>query len=403
MYYEKSYQNKFTTNCCNNANALPGFKHWILDANERRRRQMSDKTNKASNIMDNMVFWGLGFAAIYWFLESLLYVLLSDNADFFHRLIFDVDGILTRVFVLCFFMIFGSHAQFTMTKRREAEDSLKESEEKYRTIIESSEDGYYEVDIEGNFDFFNNSMNKILEYSRDEILGKNVRSFMDEENAKKVSETFNHVLQTGKTIKVTDWTLIKKTGEECFVEPSISLIKEKGRPIGFRGFIRDVTKRKKAEELKQAKLAAESASKAKSNFLANMSHEIRTPLNSIIGLVELMLDTELNPRQREDLDVVKAAAYSLLSVINDILDFSKIEAGKLELEETVFKLRDFLGESLKIMAGKAHEKRLELAYRIASDVPDHIVGDPVRFRQVLLNLVGNSIKFTEEGEIVVNV
>ena len=364
---------------------------------------MSDKTNKASNIMDNMVFWGLGFAAIYWFLESLLYVLLSDNADFFHRLIFDVDGILTRVFVLCFFMIFGSHAQFTMTKRREAEDSLKESEEKYRTIIESSEDGYYEVDIEGNFDFFNNSMNKILEYSRDEILGKNVRSFMDEENAKKVSETFNHVLQTGKTIKVTDWTLIKKTGEECFVEPSISLIKEKGRPIGFRGFIRDVTKRKKAEELKQAKLAAESASKAKSNFLANMSHEIRTPLNSIIGLVELMLDTELNPRQREDLDVVKAAAYSLLSVINDILDFSKIEAGKLELEETVFKLRDFLGESLKIMAGKAHEKRLELAYRIASDVPDHIVGDPVRFRQVLLNLVGNSIKFTEEGEIVVNV
>ena len=364
---------------------------------------MIDKTKKASNITDNMVFWGFGLAAIYWVLESVLYVLLSENADFFHRLIFDVDGILTRVFVLCFFMIFGSHAQFIITKRKEAEDALTESELKYRTIIESSEDGYYEVDIEGNFDFFNNSMNKILAYPKDDILGKNVRHFMDEENAKKVSETFNHVIQTGITIKATDWTLIKKTGEECFVELSISLIIEKGHPIGFRGFLRDVTERKKAEELKQAKLAAESASKAKSNFLANMSHEIRTPLNSIIGLVELMLDTDLNPGQRDDLDVVKAAAYSLLSVINDILDFSKIEAGKLELEETAFKMRDFIGESLRIMAGKAHEKRLELAYRIASDAPDHIVGDPVRFRQVLLNLVGNAIKFTEAGEIVVNV
>ncbi|MCK5194937.1 MAG: PAS domain S-box protein, partial [Desulfobulbaceae bacterium] len=234
---------------------------------------MSDKTKKASNLTDNMVFWGFGLASIYWVLESVLYVLLSDNADFFHRLIYDVDGILMRVFVLCFFMIFGSHAQFIMTRRREAEGALKESEEKYRTIIESSEDGYYEVDIEGNFDFFNNSMNKILAYSKDEILGKNVRRFMDEENAKKVSETFNHVIQTGITIKATDWAFIKKTGEECFVEPSISLIIEKGHPIGFRGFLRDVTERKKAEELKQAKLAAESASKAKSNFLANMSHE----------------------------------------------------------------------------------------------------------------------------------
>lgn len=365
---------------------------------------MEKITQRRISLPDNMLFFGAGLSVIYWILESCLYAMLAGGTLFVDRLFgFNISEIFTRILVLCFFMIFASHAQFIMNKRREAEEALGESEDKYRTIIESTEDGYYEIDMDGNFIFFNDSLCTMLGYSRNEILGKNLTEFMDDENAGKVSKTLKHVLKTGKTTKVIDWTVIQRACVNCFVEPSVSLITSKGEPVGFRGFFRDVTKRKKAEALKQAKLAAEGANRAKGEFLANMSHEIRTPLNSIIGLTELVLETDLTPGQREDLEVVISAAYSLLSLINDILDFSKIEAGKLELENISFNLRDFLGESLKIVAGKAHEKRLELAYRIKPDVPDTVTGDPSRLRQIMLNLVGNAIKFTEHGEVIVNV
>jgi len=312
---------------------------------------------------------------------------------------------MTRLLVLCFFMIFGSHAQFIINQRKQTEHALQASEEKHRNIIESIEDGYYEVDVKGTFTFCNDSLCKILGYPKDECIGINIRNSVDEENTRKVFDTFNTVHQTGQPSEALDLTLIRQDGSERYVEASVSLFKDTlGNQIGFRGILRDITKRKQAEGLKQAKLAAEGAIKAKSEFLANMSHEIRTPLNSIIGLVELMRKTDLSPEHKEDLDVVISASYALLSVINDILDFSKIEAGKLELEETPFDLRDFLGATLRIMAIKAHEKGLELAYRVSPAIVfDRFVGDSARFRQVLLNLVGNAIKFTEKGEVVVSV
>ncbi|MEX1325718.1 MAG: response regulator [Desulfobacterales bacterium] len=371
-------------------------------------RQKHLKTNTKTrnvHIWDHMVLIGIALALFYTVFESILYIFLSYDVDFFQRLFGpDMSAIWTRIAILCLFLIFGSHAQFTINQRSAAEAALRESEEKFRNIIETAPDGYYEVDMDGNFTFFNDSMCKILGYSRDELATMNQSKSMDEINASNLTNIFNKVLETRLPTKSVEWVLTNKDGSKRFVESSVSLISDpKGEPIGFGVFVRDATQRQRAEALYREKLAAEAASQSKSEFLASMSHEIRTPLNAIIGLVELMLSSNLPPDQREDLDVVKSSAYSLLSIINNILDFSKIEAGKLVFEQSPFRLRQFMDESMKIMGIKSHEKGIELAYRIVPGVPDHLTGDAARLRQVLLNLIDNAIKFTDEGEVIVYV
>jgi signal transduction histidine kinase/DNA-binding response OmpR family regulator len=318
---------------------------------------------------DQMVLIGFGLALFYSVFDSFLYLFTDYDVNFFQRLLGpDRSEIISRLTILCLFIIFGAHAQYTINQRKAAEEALRGSEERYRRIVETTPDGYYEVDINGNYSYFNDSMCDLLGYSRIEMTGMNHRAYLDDKNSQKLLNAINQVYR-------------------------IRLITDsRGEPTGFGGFLRDVTERRQAQALAQAKMAAETANREKSRFLANMSHEIRTPLNSIIGLIELMLETDLRPDQREDLDVVISSAYALLSLINNLLDFSKIEADKFELENSPLDLRDFMKDTLRMMG-----------MRTQTDVPDRLVGDPGRLRQILLNLIENAVKFTEEGEVVVNV
>ena len=354
-------------------------------------------------LTDSVLLLGLGVGFVYWCIASLISGITSPGGTFFeHFFSPGIEELLNRVLVLCFFLIFGFQVIRTIRQRQKADAALAGSEEKHRTVIENIEDGYYEIDLKGRFLIFNAAFRQITGHNTQQLRQLPYQHLLTPAEMQKVVGAFDTVRRTGRAIKDLGFVIVRKDGATRWVETSVSLIADDfGAPAGFRGILRDVTRRRQADALQQEKMAAEAASRSKSEFLANISHEIRTPLNAIIGLVEMLLDSSLSRDQREDLKVVQSAAFALLSVINDVLDFSKIEAGKLELEQAPFNLRDFLGEALKILAVKAHEKNIELTYRVAPDVPDRLIGDHHRFRQVLLNLIGNAVKFTDSGEIVV--
>lgn len=352
-----------------------------------------------------MVLIGVGLALFYTLFESLLSIFLNVNVDFMQR-IFGADpgGLYGRITVLCLFAIFGSHAQYTINQRKLAEKALRESEERFRGIVENAPVGYCELEPNGWVTFANDEACAILGYPRERLVGLRLQELAAGESRAFLEEQVDRVLAAGETARSVEWVLLRADGKRRFAESSIALQRDdRGRPIGVSVFFRDVNERRRAEELQRAKLAAEAANRTKGEFLASMSHEIRTPLNAIVGLVDLLVKTDLRPEQREDLDVVRASAYALLSLINNLLDFSKIEAGKLELQEIPFEPERFVEETVKIAAVKAHNKGIELAFRVDPAVPQRLLGDPDCLRQVLLNLVDNAVKFTDRGEVVVRV
>jgi PAS domain S-box-containing protein len=290
------------------------------------------------------------------------------------------------------------------TERKQAEELVRGSEALYHSLVEYLPQNIFRKDLEGRFTFANRKFCAILGKPLDQIVGKTDYDFFPKALADKYRADDREVIHSGMMFDTVE-EHVTPEGSKLYVQVVKTPVHgPDGEIIGTQCIFWDVTDKKRYEqELQQAKAAAEAANRAKSEFLANMSHEIRTPMNGVIGMTELALDTELSLEQREYLTMVKASADALLSVINDILDFSKIEARKLELEQMEFDLRDSLGDTMKALALRAQQKGLELACYIPATVPDALLGDPGRLRQVLINLIGNAIKFTEQGEVVVHV
>jgi PAS domain S-box-containing protein len=299
----------------------------------------------------------------------------------------------------------NSKLQLELVERKRADEALRESEEKHRTIIEQIEDGYFEVDLNGVYIYVNEAFCRISGRSADELLGASYKKFFDREIIQLLYQTYNNVYRTGEPLRTLEYELTRKDGTKVFVEESVNLRKNaESQPIGFLGIRRDCTERKQMEvELELSRDAALESVRLKSEFLANMSHEIRTPMNGVIGMTGLLMDTNLTAEQRDFTEMINVSADTLMTVINDILDFSKIEAGKLRFEKIDFDLLPAAEGSVELLAERAQVKGIEIASLIESDVPLALRGDAGRLRQVLTNLMGNAVKFTETGEVVLRV
>jgi len=287
-----------------------------------------------------------------------------------------------------------------------ASEELRCEVEFYRRVLEHSPDAFLVVDADGVIHLANEQCKKLFGYTRSELVGQNVDILVPDEvrpHHAQMRESFHREPATRAMGALSDLHACRKDGSLVPVDIALSPVPSPdGAGIQVAVSIRDVTDRKQAEvELKEAKRKAEEATRLKSMFLANMSHEIRTPMNAIIGLSHLALKTSLTPKQRDYISKVHNAGTSLLAIINDILDFSKIEAGKLDIETTDFRLDDVIGSVTTVTGQKATDKCLELLAHISSNIPQFLLGDPLRLGQILTNLVNNSVKFTESGEICV--
>ena len=292
-----------------------------------------------------------------------------------------------------------------ITKRKESESKLQLLTERLSLATSVAALGVWEWDVANSSMSWDDTMAEIYGFSlKQESPYEQWKNAVYPEDLPAAEGALKKVMDE-KGRAAVDFRIKRRDGAIRYLSAAEGVVLDEGGNVSkIIGVNIDVTTRRKVEaDLQRAKDDAEAANRAKSEFLANMSHEIRTPMNGIMGMTELVLDTELDAEQREYLNLAKMSADSLLSLINDILDYSKIEAGKLEIDAIDFNLGDCLGDTMKTLSLRAHQKGLELAFEIEPNVPDALIGDPGRVRQIILNLVGNAIKFTEVGEVVLSV
>jgi two-component system sensor histidine kinase/response regulator len=291
-----------------------------------------------------------------------------------------------------------------VTALKNAEAALQDAEARYFSLVESLPLRTWSKDLQGRFTFANKELCKSFDQSLAEIVGKTDFDYAPQDLAEKYQRDDRRVIESKQVFEDVEEFQTSDTRKHYIQVLKAPVFNAQGAVVGTQGMSWDITTRVQAEKAtRMAKEAAEAANRAKSVFVANMSHEIRTPMNGIIGMSELLLDTPLTHDQREYVMMVNESADSLLSLINDVLDLSKVEAGRLDMESLPFELGEVLGDALKLLALRADKKGLELAWRMKDDVPRVVVGDPARLRQIVINLIGNAIKFTERGEVILRV
>lgn len=284
-----------------------------------------------------------------------------------------------------------------ITSRKKIEEALKKSEEKYHNLFEQSRDAIYITSRDGYFLDFNNATTELFGYSGEEMRTLNVKElYLNPFERVK----FRKEIEDKGFVRDFEVKLRRKNGSkiDCVITSTLWRSND-GKRLGYQGIIRDITERRQAEELKKEKEVAERSGKMKERFLANMSHEIRTPINAINGLTHLLIQSELSEQQRDYLNGIKSSSEHLLELVNDILDFTKIEAGKVMFEKINFSPTNIMQQVINTLRFRAHDKKIGLVMEADPEMPEVLRGDPLRLKQILINLISNAVKFTTVGEV----
>jgi PAS domain S-box-containing protein len=310
-------------------------------------------------------------------------------------------GIILNLFVYSFLFYL---VRREIRQRDLAEQAVRESEERIKYFLQHANDIIYRTDRDGKFTIVNPAVEPLMGYKPEELLGRHFLFPVVPSWRKQVAEFYERQFQEQTSNTYFRFPIKRKDGSELWIGQNVQLVFEQGNIDGAQAVARDITRRVQLEEeLERARDAALESARLKSEFLANMSHEIRTPMNGIVGMTSLLADTQLDKDQRHFVEGIRESADSLVAIINDLLDFSKIEAGKLRLELVEFELVPLVEGVLSLFTKPAESRKLELTSSLEADVPVYVRSDSARLRQVLNNLVGNAVKFTQQGEVALSV